>query len=71
MALFGPDPDEIAAAAQAKQEAAIKEARELALFATTEGEGISTAANIDLSLDDPAAFADGDLGEDPLEGLFI
>jgi hypothetical protein len=75
MALFGPDPAEVAAEIQAtakrEQEASIADALAQARFATTEGQGISTAANIDLSLDDPEAFANGELGEDPLEGLFI
>jgi hypothetical protein len=70
MALFGPDPEEIMEDARKAQEAKIENGIAAALFATTEGQGISTMANIDLSLDDPAAWADGDL-EDPIEGLFL
>jgi hypothetical protein len=70
MAIFGPDPEELIEEAQAEQERKISEAQMAAIFATTEGEGISTAANIDLSLDDPESFADGDL-EDATLGLFL
>jgi hypothetical protein len=71
MALFGPDPEEIMEDARREQERKIDEATAAALFATTEGQGISTRAEFDLSLDDPASFADGDLDEDPMEGLFL
>jgi hypothetical protein len=64
MALFGPDPEEIMEEAQRAQEAKIEDARLATIFATTEGQGISTAANIDLSLDDPAAWSDGNLDEE-------
>ena len=66
MALFGPDPEEIAAEAKAAQEAQIKEAQDLAKFMTTEGQGISEQATIDLSLEDEEDWASGNL-----EGLYL
>jgi len=58
--------------AKAKREKEIKEAEELATFQTTEGLGISTSANIDLSLDDDDELRRGIFDSNtPGAGLFL
>ena len=56
-------------AAYEKRKQDIKDAEDLAKFATTEGQGVAKAATIDLSLEDEEDWMTGTLNNRP--GLFL